>query len=99
MTGVQTCALPIFPKLKEAQAQEVLKKALETLEPITDWKHDVVEAALRTSLIEGMALKPRIAFGSVRVAVTGSHISPPLFESMELLGKERSIDRLKQGIL
>ncbi len=87
------------PKLKEAQAQEVLKKALEVVEPITDWKHDVIEAALRAALLEGLGLKPRIAFGSVRVAVTGSHISPPLFESMELLGKERAIARLKQGIL
>ena len=87
------------PKLKEAQAQDVLKEALKTLEPISDWKHDVIEGALRTALLEGMSLKPRIAFGSVRVAVTGSHISPPLFESMELLGKERSIARLKQGIL
>ena len=88
-----------LPKLKEQQAQEVLKQALETLEPLNDWKHEAIEAALRSSLIEGMSLKPRIAFGSVRVAVTGSHISPPLFESMELLGKERSIARLKQGIL
>lgn len=87
------------PKLQEAQAQEVLKKTLEVLEPLADWKHDAIEAQLRTALLEGMGLKPRIAFGTVRVAVTGSHISPPLFESMELLGKERSIARLKQGIL
>ena len=87
------------PKLKEEQAQSVLKKALEVLEPIDDWRHDVIEAVLRSALLEGMGLKPRIAFGSVRVAVTGSHISPPLFESMALLGKERSIARLKQGIL
>jgi glutamyl-tRNA synthetase len=87
------------PKLKEAQAQEVIKKSLEVLEPLADWKHDAIEGALRTALLEGLGLKPRIAFGSVRVAVTGSHISPPLFESMELLGKERSLARLKQGIL
>ena len=87
------------PKLKEAQAQDVLKKALEVLEPLSDWKRDQIEGVLRTALLEGLGLKPRIAFGSVRVAVTGSHISPPLFESMELLGKERSIARLKQGIL
>ena len=87
------------PKLKEAQAQEVLKKALEVLEPLSDWNHETIEAKLRAALLEEMGLKPRIAFGSVRVAVTGSHISPPLFESMQLLGKERSIARLKQGIL
>jgi glutamyl-tRNA synthetase len=87
------------PKLKEAQAQDVIKKTLEVLEPLTDWNHEAIEAALRAALLEGLGLKPRIAFGTVRVAVTGSHISPPLFESMELLGKERSIARLKQGIL
>jgi glutamyl-tRNA synthetase len=87
------------PKLKEAQAQDVLKKALEVLEPLSDWNHETIEATLRAALLEAMGLKPRIAFGSVRVAVTGSHISPPLFESMQLLGKERSIARLKQGIL
>ena len=88
-----------LPKLQEPQAQEVLRKTLEVLEPLTEWNHVAIESALRTTLLDGMGLKPRIAFGSVRVAVTGSHISPPLFESMELLGKERSIDRLKQGIL
>ena len=88
-----------LPKLQEPQAQEVLRKTLEVLEPLTEWNHVAIENALRTALLDDMGLKPRIAFGSVRVAVTGSHISPPLFESMELLGKERSIDRLKQGIL
>ena len=88
-----------LPKLQEPQAQEVLRKTLEVLEPLTEWSHVDIENTLRTALLDGMGLKPRIAFGSVRVAVTGSHISPPLFESMELLGKERSIDRLKQGIL
>ena len=88
-----------LPKLKEPQAQDVLRKTLEVLKPLTEWNHVAIESALRTALLEGMGLKPRIAFGSVRVAVTGSHVSPPLFESMELLGKERSIDRLNQGIL
>ncbi|CAB4598190.1 unannotated protein [freshwater metagenome] len=45
-----------------------------------------------------MGLKPRIAFGAVRIAVTGSHISPPLFESMELLGKDRALTRIKNAI-
>jgi glutamyl-tRNA synthetase len=87
------------PKLKETTAQQVLQKTLEVIAPITEWRHDVIESALRTALLDEMGLKPRIAFGAVRVAVTGSHISPPLFESMELLGKERSVARLKQGIL
>jgi glutamyl-tRNA synthetase len=53
---------------------------------------------LRAALLDEMGLKPRVAFGPVRIAVTGSHISPPLFESMELLGKERAIHRLKAAV-
>jgi glutamyl-tRNA synthetase len=53
---------------------------------------------LRSALLDEMGLKPRIAFGPVRIAVTGSHISPPLFESMELLGKERSLALLEAAI-
>lgn len=87
-----------LPKVKEAQAQDVLKKANEVLQDLTDWSHQSIEAALRAALIEGMGLKPRIAFGSVRVAITGSHISPPLFESMELLGRERSLARVAAAI-
>ncbi|MFM8192065.1 MAG: glutamate--tRNA ligase, partial [Actinomycetota bacterium] len=49
-------------------------------------------------LIDKLGLKPRLAFGPVRIAVTGSHISPPLFESMELLGKARSLARLKAAV-
>jgi glutamyl-tRNA synthetase len=48
-------------------------------------------------LIDGLELKPRKAFGPIRVAATGSSISPPLFESLELLGRERSLDRLRAG--
>ena len=58
------------------------------------WDTPSIEAALRASLIEGLGLKPRNAFGPVRVAITGRRVSPPLFESMELLGRERSLARL-----
>ncbi|NLC99100.1 MAG: glutamate--tRNA ligase, partial [Actinomycetales bacterium] len=53
-----------------------------------------IEGALRAALIEGLELKPRLAFGPVRVAVTGSRISPPLFESLELLGRDLTLARL-----
>ena len=46
------------------------------------------------ALVEGLGLKPRLAFGPVRIAVTGRKVSPPLFESLELLGRERSLGRL-----
>jgi glutamyl-tRNA synthetase len=87
-----------LPKVQDEQSQAVLVKAKEVLTSLSDWSHDSIESVLRTALIEGMALKPRIAFGAVRVAVTGSHISPPLFESMELLGAERSLARIAAAI-
>lgn len=88
-----------LPKVADEISQEILNKSLEVLTPLTTWNHDSIEAALRAALIEGMALKPRIAFGAVRIAVTGSHISPPLFESMELLGADASLLRIKAAIL
>jgi glutamyl-tRNA synthetase len=78
-------------------AAGVLDAALAALEPVSDWTAHNVEAALKTSLIEGMQLKPRKAFGPIRVAVTGSSVSPPLFESIELLGRDRSLARLRDA--
>jgi glutamyl-tRNA synthetase len=57
-----------------------------------------IETALRERLVEQLGLKPRHAFGPVRVAVTGARVSPPLFESMELLGRERSLMRLRAAL-
>ena len=54
----------------------------------------VVETERRFYLTNEVDLKPRNAFGPVRVAITGRRVSPPLFESMELLGRERSLARL-----
>ena len=85
-------------KIADDVSKDVLKRSLKELEPLTTWNHDSIEAALRTCLIEEMGLKPRIAFGAVRIATTGSTISPPLFESMELLGKEASLARIAAAL-
>lgn len=79
-------------------ADGVLRAAATALEPVTEWTTANIEHALRAALIEGLALKPKVAFGSVRVAVTGRRVSPPLFESMELLGRERSLARILAAI-
>ena len=84
--------------LSNDQAQAVIAKSLEVLQGVDDWSHGAIEAKLREALIDQMALKPRLAFSPVRIAVTGSHISPPLFESMELLGKQRCISRLNAAV-
>ncbi len=85
-------------KIAEEPSQHVIAKALEVLAGLNEWKYDQIEAKLRAALLDELGLKPRVAFGPVRIAVTGSHISPPLFESMELLGKDRSIARLKAAV-
>jgi glutamyl-tRNA synthetase len=85
-------------KITDDASKAVLKRSIQELEPLTTWSHHSIEAALRSSLIEDMGLKPRIAFGAVRIATTGSTISPPLFESMELLGKQASLTRIRAGL-
>jgi glutamyl-tRNA synthetase len=85
-------------KIQDEASQKVLKVALSKVEPLKSWDHVEIEAVLRAALIDELGLKPRVAFSALRIAVTGSHISPPLFESLELLGKERSIARIKAVI-
>lgn len=80
--------------LKEA-AIEPLEVGIATLEKVDDWKSENIEAALSKALIEDLGLKPRKAYGALRVGATGAQVSPPLFESMELLGKESTLKRLR----
>ncbi|MDX6254786.1 MAG: glutamyl-tRNA synthetase [Frankiales bacterium] len=74
--------------------QPTLAAAVEALQGLGDWTAAAIEAALREALVEGLGLKPKNAFGPVRVAVTGRTVSPPLFESLELLGRDRTLARL-----
>ena len=77
------------------ESRPVLAAALQAVESVGSWSGEDIEAALRTAIVEGLGLKPKHAFGPVRVAVTGRRVSPPLFESMELLGRERTVARLR----
>ncbi|WP_415974436.1 glutamate--tRNA ligase [Rhodococcus sp. 077-4] len=77
-----------------ADAAPVLDAAVEALTALTTWTTADLEATLKDALIDKLELKPRKAFAPVRVGVTGSHISPPLYESMELLGRETTLARL-----
>ena len=72
----------------------VLEAAGETLAELEPFDAGTIERALR-ELAERLELKPPEAFQPIRVAVTGSKVSPGLFESIELLGKDRSLDRLR----
>jgi len=80
-----------------ADAAPVLEAALTSLDALDKWTAPQIENALKEALVDGLGLKPRKAFASVRVAVTGRTVSPPLYESMELLGRERSLARLRAG--
>ncbi|MBA8990724.1 glutamyl-tRNA synthetase [Curtobacterium pusillum] len=77
-------------------AGDVLRASITALEPLEDWTTEAIEGALRAALIDGLGLKPRLAFGPLRVAVSGRRISPPLFESMEILGKDSTVTRLRR---
>ncbi|BDZ38499.1 glutamate--tRNA ligase [Microbacterium suwonense] len=78
-----------------ANAAEVLTACAAALEPVEDFTPDAVQAALSASLVDDLGLKPRVAYGPPRVALTGRRVSPPLFESMELLGKDETLRRLR----
>jgi glutamyl-tRNA synthetase len=81
-------------KVLDENGRAVAKAAHDALAALETWDTPAIEAALREALVDGLGLKPRHAFGPVRVAITGRKISPPLFESLELLGRERSLSRL-----
>ena len=75
----------------------VLGAAIRKLEPLEEWTEDAIEAALR-QLADELGLKPRDAFQPIRVAVTGSTVSPGLFESLALLGREKTLARIRAAI-
>jgi glutamyl-tRNA synthetase len=85
-------------KIADELSKKVLQISAERLSTLTEWSHESIEAVLRSALIEELGLKPRIAFSALRIAVTGSHISPPLFESMELLGAAKSLARIRGAL-
>ena len=87
-------------KTLKDSAGDVLDLAIAALEgvPADDaeaWKAEPLHELLNVALIEQGGYKPRLAFGPVRVAVSGRRVSPPLFESMEILGRDLTIARLK----
>ena len=76
----------------------MLDAAASALRDVEPWEAAGIEAALRAALVDGLGIKPKFAFGPVRTAVTGRRVSPPLFESLELLGRDRSLGRLSAAL-
>jgi glutamyl-tRNA synthetase len=77
------------------ESDGTLAAAADALAALDTFDHDAIEAALRSALVEGLGLKPKFAFGPVRAAITGRRISPPLFESIELLGRQSALARIE----
>jgi len=73
---------------------DLLREAASRLEAIEDWTHEEIERVLR-ALQEERGLSSRQAFQPVRAAITGTLVSPPLFESIALLGRDRTLRRLR----
>ncbi|SIH00441.1 glutamyl-tRNA synthetase [Mycobacteroides abscessus subsp. abscessus] len=82
-------------KTLKDSAPEVLAASIEVLEGLEDWRTERLQAVLEEKLVNEMEIKPRLAYGPLRVAVSGRRVSPPLFESLEILGKESSLTRLR----
>ena len=76
--------------------RDVLTAATGALEQVEPWEAQRIEPALK-EMTERLGLKPRQTFAPIRVAVTGSKVSPGLYESLELLGREESLRRLSAG--
>lgn len=73
---------------------EILGEALQRLESVDPWEASPIETALR-AMLEDLEMGAAKGLQPIRVAITGSSISPPLFESLAVLGKEDSLDRIR----
>jgi glutamyl-tRNA synthetase len=75
---------------------EYLQEAAARLASIEKWKTQDIEETLR-SLAAERELKPKQAFQPIRAAVTGTLVSPPLFESLEILDRDETVERLRSA--
>ncbi|MBQ0984489.1 glutamate--tRNA ligase [Streptomyces sp. F63] len=85
-------------KVLTPEARPVLEASVEVLRDLKQFTPEPIQAALRTALVDGLGIKPKHAFTPLRVAVTGRRVSPPLFESMELLGHDETLRRLTAAL-
>ena len=83
----------IDPAALDERDVEVIEAARDVLAELEPFTAEPIEVSLR-AVLDRLGLKPRQGFQPIRVAVTGSKISPGLFESIELLGRETTLDRL-----
>jgi glutamyl-tRNA synthetase len=83
--------------LSAAESAEAARRSYAILEALADWHPVEAEPAMR-ALVEELGWSAGQVFGILRVAVTGSKVSPPLFESMEIIGRAKCLERLRKAI-
>ena len=83
--------------LDAKQSAEIARKSNDILASLPDLSHQTAEPPLR-AYVESSGLNANQVFGILRVAVTGQKVSPPLFESMEIIGREKVLKRLRNAI-
>jgi len=83
--------------LDAKQSGDIARKAYDILASLSDLSHQIAEPPMR-EVVEKSGLSANQVFGILRVAVTGQKVSPPLFESMEIIGKEKVLERLQKAI-
>lgn len=81
------------------EAEPALGAAIASLQDLDAWAAADIQDALRTALVDGLGLKPKFAYAPIRVAITSRRVSPPLFESMEILGRSVCLARLESARL
>jgi glutamyl-tRNA synthetase len=95
---VESSKIEIEEDAKKAlpeNAKAIVAAALEALQGLESFTTDALHDLMNQVLVESMGEKPRNAFGPLRTAISGRKVSPPLFESMEILGKAETLARLE----
>ncbi|NHC44674.1 glutamate--tRNA ligase [Motilibacter aurantiacus] len=88
----------VAPDAAKLLNADVLRAALEALEAVQEWAAGPIEGALNAALQEGLGLSRNKALGPLRPALTGRKVMPPMYESLELLGRERSLARIRAAL-
>jgi len=90
-------AMLIQKGMDEPRTRDALIQVSDLLTGLEEWQHEIMEPPMR-ELAKTLALKPGQLFGATRVAVSGSNATPPLFQMMEVLGREVTLKRIQQAI-
>ena len=76
-------------------AKQIVMAAIDAIKSLDDFRTEAIQTLMNQVLVEGLGEKPKNAFGPLRTAISGRRVSPPLFESMEILGKAQTLARLE----